>query len=184
MDTGIIVTLISIALTILGIIVASITIWNNRPRKRVKWRKILKYVKKIADELRTDNWIPDVLVSFPKGGLIVADLLGHQFNNELDIVSIHTQRIRQEGSTEVAIRAPYVAMRALNGKRILIIDDVISGGQTMKKVKQLLRESVPVAKIQTAVLGTNKSAIFSPDHSAFTYNPNKDLYLPWGKLTL
>ena len=174
---GIIIGLIGITLSII------IPLWYNRQERNIKWEKVLKYVEKIAEELKSEKWFPDILISFPKGGLIVADLLGHQFNNELDIISLYTKRVKKDNGIHIILRHPYVNVDALKGKHILIIDDVISGGETMRKVKELIC-NVPNTDVRTAVLGFTKPTYFVPNYSAFMYNRNKDLFLPWGKLTL
>jgi len=181
MTTG---TAIGILLAIIGIFATIyFGIQYKINKQKITWSKVLGYIEKLAEKLKTEDWIPEVLVSFPKGGLIVADLLGHQFDNELDIVSIYTKRVRENDTIKVYLRHPYVNFNALIGKRILLIDDMISCGDTMKIVKKLL-DNIDNADIRTAVLGITEPTYFIPNYSFFNYNQNEDIFLPWGKLTL
>jgi hypoxanthine phosphoribosyltransferase len=158
----------------------------------ISWDNVMNYVKEIAEELKGRFFKPDVLVSFPKGGLIVADLLGHCFNNELEIVSIHTNRERMiRGEYVLKIRDHYLNYKAIKGKKILIIDDVLENGMTIRDVKKLLltKGNIPEDNIKTAVLGRTKISdwcLIEPDISSFDYirDDEQELFFPWGKVTL
>ena len=176
-----------VALGVLGVAISIILLiwkWHSARRRVVSWPAVQKYTDEIAERLKSEEWIPEIMVSFPKGGLIVADLLGHRFDNEIDVVSIHTRRVRRGRGVDVIIRSSYVRFDAIVAKRILLIDDVISGRETMKTVKALLEEKSRDCEIRTAVLGSTKRSYFEPHYSCFNYNPDRDLFLPWSKLTL
>jgi len=175
--------LFGIILTIIGIITPYLI--NHYIRQKKSWNSVLKDVEKIYNDLKKNNYEPEILISFPKGGLIVADLLGHLYNNKIDIISIHTERFFYDKRLTVSIRSEYINFEKIHNKRILIIDDVIAGGETMAEIKKLLiAEKIPSQNIKTAVLGITSPTIFEPDFHSFKYNLNKTFYFPWGKLTL
>jgi len=157
----------------------------------ITWQEITEYVEEIAEGLRQKFFKPDILVSFPKGGLIVADLLGHLFENDLDVVTLHTSREIIDKKYTLSIRDSYINYDGLNGKKILIIDDVLENGKTVKDVKELIMNKGKVSEkdIRIAVLGMTNPAAFTliePDIYIFEYmrDDQHDLVFPWGKVTL
>jgi len=184
-DIGLICSIIGLLITVFTFIYG-IYIKRNRV---IKFSEVVKCTDIIAEKLKAINFIPDVLISFPKGGLIVADLIGHLFNNDLDIISIHTKRQIIDNDVNVIVRDSYVNYQAIKHKKLLIIDDVLENGKTMATIKEILiKNGVPKNSIKTAVLGKTEAfqAVFQPDFSVFTYFRNKKykLFFPWGKVTL
>ena len=182
------ITILSFIIGVLGLIPTIMYFIDLRQSKRISWKATLKHVEKIADKIKHDSWEPDIFLAFPKGGLIVADLLNHHFHCDYDIVTVHTKRtIGKYNEVVYIIRNPYTNLGILKDKKILIVDDVLENGVTLIKVIELLcKAKIPRENIKTAVLGRSNGVdpAIQPDYYAFDYIKSKDLYLPWGKVTL
>jgi hypoxanthine phosphoribosyltransferase len=154
----------------------------------VSWHHVIQYVDKLVDAFKAKEYRPEVLVSFPSGGLIVADLIGARFENKLNIVSVHTTRIPPVagGEWRVQINDEAVNYSVLKGKKILLVDDVLETGLTIATIKSALE---PHSRdITIACLGKTKRARqrrLEPHFSAFEYHFASDqqmLDLPWGRV--
>jgi len=186
MDASVLGTIIGIVALIIMVLKI---VFDYRKKQVVNWKTVLKYVEQISEKLRSDDKVPDLVISFPKGGLIVADLLGHCFENKIDIISIHTERYVNNSVVGVKIRSDCINFEFLKNKNILIIDDVLENGRTILQIVGLLKKNgIQNEKITTAVLGKTpiSASVFKPDYYCFEYHrsESKDFYLPWGKVTL
>ena len=67
---------------------------------------------------------------------------------------------------------------ALNGKRVLLVDDVSDSGRTLAKVLRLLTDEG--AEVRTATLYTKSHTVLVPD---FDYRRTDDwIIFPWSSL--
>lgn len=155
--------------------------------RSVSWKKVLRYVRKMKDHFASEGWVPDVIVSFPKGGLIVADLLFHEFDNDVDVLSIFTRRRVCDGVIEVEVNDEYINFQSIVSKNILIVDDVLESGDTIRVIRDgLIRNNIPKSNIRIAVMGVPKSGanLIVPDFSNFEYDRSRGFEFPWGEITL
>ena len=183
------ITTLGMLVGILGGIPGVIFLLIEYRKRNKSWRQIKNYVKDIANQIEVSGFKPDVFLAFPKGGLIVADLLGHRFNNDMDIAAIFTKRTFDNEKKEIVyhIRTTYTELESLKGKNILIVDDVLENGKTLREVIALLeRNEVNRNNIKSAILGRSIGVhpIIEPDFHAFDYSKSKGLHLPWGEVTL
>lgn len=148
---------------------------------------MLEAVHNIRTQLKEHSIIPDVILAYPKGGLIIADLLSMEFDPMVPVCSIFTRRVTGGRDRLVEISNEFANLSSLRDKSILLVDDVVQSGSTLRKVYQLLVNSynVPEMKIKVAVLGILKDSIpvHIPDFYAFKYT-GRPLILPWGEVGL
>lgn len=179
--------IIGILLSIIGII-GSIYAWLiNRRRKYVySWKRVVKGVKKLKIRLTEEQFTPDVLLSYPQGGLIVADLLYFLYDFRIPICVLITHRVPSKKGREVVINTEFMDRRSLFGKKILIVDDVVQSGSTLKAIISLLVDDYGIDRenIKTACLAAPKGVrVFTPDFFVYDYaDDKKQPSMPWGRV--
>lgn len=100
---------------------------------------------------------PEVIVGLQRGGLIPAVMLSHQ----LEIPTLFSLPIRSTTSDEIyaakvpPVVAPLTFFEQLQGKRVLVVDDVVGSGATLKVALSVLRCYQP-ACIQSVVYVVNR----------------------------
>ena len=104
------------------------------------WDDVKVYCKKLANEIKNSDFKPEIIVGIQRGGCITAVLLSHLLNIEnfctIGIRStksddIHAQRIKP------VVYDPF-SLKLINGKKLLLTDDITDTGETLIEAKQVL----------------------------------------------
>jgi len=94
-----------------------------------KYSDIRKFVKNIAKQVKKSKWEPDLIVGLTRGGLVPAVMLSHMLDLPMQALNWST-RDHVENCNDAA-----TAEDAINGKKILIIDDICDSGHTFRTLK-------------------------------------------------
>jgi xanthine phosphoribosyltransferase len=103
---------------------------------------------------------PDLIVALARGGMIGAQLLAYG----LDVRTVGLLRVASYDDASqrdtVTIDGECGAQRA---ERILIVDDIVDSGKTLKEVKTHLKALYPEAEIKCAAPWYKQTACEQPD---------------------
>ena len=113
------------------------------------WDEIYEMLLSLADKIRRDNFNPDLIVGVCRGGWpparVMSDLLG---NTKLANVSVEFYVDVAETKSKPVLTQPITI--PVEGKRILILDDVADTVKTLKLVRDhLLDKGAGEVKIAT-----------------------------------
>lgn len=127
----------------------------------------------------------DVIVAVMRGGAVPATIIA----NELDVDHVLGTKIIQNGQTTGITAdgaAPYIGSRAevlvplndvpLAGRHVLIVDDVLDSGETLRRVRDDVR-GAGAASARIATLHTKTYAKMSPDFCVETRT--NWVFYPW-----
>ena len=117
-----------------------------------------------ADALvhKIGDFDPDTLLAVARGGLT----LGHFMAQAMDtrrlfaLNSIHYDKTRKLETLEV-FNIPDLS----TAKRVLIVDDIIDSGETLREVLRLLKEKYPQAEFKLATIFYKPTAIIEADYT-------------------
>ncbi|WP_141594098.1 MULTISPECIES: phosphoribosyltransferase [unclassified Myxococcus] len=136
--------------------------------KELSWKEFDRAVQQLAGSIQ-ETFEPQVVVGVAHGGVFVGGALAGALGCPFFPVRI-SRRSRDRGSAAPRTsKTPQLAgeMPAeLKGRRVLIVDDVASSGDTLELASALAREA-GAKKVATACLVT-KPGGFSPDYSALS----------------
>lgn len=87
------------------------------------------------------GWKPDLIVAIARGGLIPAGAIAYA----MGVKAIGTMNLEfytglGETLDEPQVLPPLMDVSALDGKKVLVVDDVADSGKTLKKVMELIDE--------------------------------------------
>lgn len=142
--------------------------------------QISQMIKKMASDITKDfssSREPIVIISVLKGAFIfTADLIRH-INLRVNLEFV---RISSYGSGKVStgnIEAPILALPDLNGKSVLIVEDIVDSGKTVKFLTEYINGQYKTKSLKIACL-LNKQArrevSIKPDYIGFDV---EDLFL-------
>ena len=110
---------------------------------------------------------PDAILAIVRGGLS----LSHHMAQALNIRNLYTlNSIYYEDDIKQNKITIFNVPDIKNAKKLLIVDDIVDSGKTLKTVTKLISDKFPYTACKTATLFYKKTAIFQPD---FTINEAK-----------
>ncbi len=102
----------------------------------------------------------DAIVAIARGGMTIAHLLGEYFDNR-NVFTINT--IGYEDDKKLPCVKVFNIPNLKGYKRVLIVDDIVDSGESMKKVVSILKERYPQNIFKTAVIFQKKAVLFEAD---------------------
>jgi hypoxanthine phosphoribosyltransferase len=142
------------------------------------WEDIVSGVEELADKVLNSGFRPDVIVGILRGGLFVANLLSDVMDVE-DVVPLGIRSyvgVKARGSPVVYHRP---SLEELNGKRVLLVDDVSDEGKTLMTAHSLIRESSYPSELRTSVLHIKPWTKFVPDY--YVLSTSYWILYPWSR---
>jgi len=110
---------------------------------------------------KTEDFKPDALLAIARGGLTLAHAYAQATDNR-NLFTINS--ILYDGDTKRS-HPKLMNLPELNGTRqVLILDDIVDSGQTLKAVFTVLHERYPDITFKSATLYYKKSSFIQPDY--------------------
>lgn len=133
----------------------------------VTWEGFEVALNNLAVDIRDSGIQFDQIVCVARGGMAVGDMLSRLFN--VPIAVICASSYREEGGTrqgELSISKSIAMTTDGLCKRILLVDDLVDSGKTLKAIKDLLQQDENVDVVTTAVLWKKSETQVEPDFFA------------------
>ena len=145
--------------------------------KNLSWSQLDNKLNRLKANIEK-KITPDIIVGVARNGLIMAAMLSLKLN----VQSMHSVRIKHYGEGKPPKHKwehPEILQHLkldLNGKIVLVVDDMVREGTTLKLAKDHMFER-GAQEVFTAVLIQDPRAKFKPDFSVFS---SKSCHIfPW-----
>jgi xanthine phosphoribosyltransferase len=102
----------------------------------ITWENLEFLVKKLSQDLQNSNWIPDYIVGIVRGGVVPAVMLSHELG-----IPMWTLKVSLRDDNEYETNC-WMPEDAINGKRILIVDDINDSGETLAWIRDDWQSSI------------------------------------------
>ncbi len=138
------------------------------PKLHITWSGYEKLTLILAKNITESGWKFDQIVCIARGGMFVGDALSRLFDKPLAIISASSYREEEGTQQNKLMISERIAMTTNTlGKRILLVDDLVDSGVTMKEVKESIKMTYPnVEEVKTAVLWRKTGTSFEVDYFA------------------
>jgi uncharacterized protein len=126
------------------------------------WNQVCEMLHWQSQRLRENNWLPDVIVAVCRGGLVPARILA-DLTETATVASVQIKYyvgIGQAGN-EPELKAGLT--QSLEGKRVLLVDDIADTGKSLKLAKQHI-EAQGAKDVKVATLYMKASSETVPDY--------------------
>jgi len=142
------------------------------------WDYIYGLCRDVADQVRADEYDPDVVVALARGGWFggrcLCDFLGLD-----DLTSLKMEHYvgTAEAGDGPTVRYD-VPSGSLAGKDVLVVDDIADTGQSIARADEYVRERDP-ASVRTATLQLLGTSEYDPDYVGERLAEWKWVVYPW-----
>ena len=110
---------------------------------------------------------PDTVVAIARGGMMLGQLMGYGLDIR-NVQSIHVESYDDEKQRE---HVDIFGSCDLKGsKRVLVVDDIVDSGNTMKAILEHFQEAYPQVAIKSASLFYKPTAVVQPDFTLHEAN--------------
>ncbi|MDY6865308.1 MAG: phosphoribosyltransferase [Halobacteriota archaeon] len=141
------------------------------------WERVYNLCKWISREVKVEGFKPDVIVAIARGGwfagLILSDLLSIK-----DLRSIKIEHWGYTGEITGEARITQDVVGELDGKNVLLVDDITDTGDSMRLALKHLNE-MNARSVRTAVLKHKATSTFKPDYIGTEMDDWKWVVFPW-----
>lgn len=127
----------------------------------LSWSEYGELVGALSNLVNSSGREFDVVVGIARGGLPVALAVADELEATLDFVTVKSYTGIAERRRPKILRTVTESVR---GRRVLVVDDIVDHGETMKAVVRHLREDRP-RLVRTAAIFTKPWTRFDPDFS-------------------
>lgn len=155
---------------------------STAPDLWVTWEDYHQLVEMLAVKIYQSGWEFNQILCLAKGGLRVGDLLSRLFDQPMAILAVSSyggEGNRVRGS--VTFSRDLTMTTANLGSRVLIVDDLVDSGVTLKKSLAWLDRQYGfyVEEVKTAVLWQKACSVFTPDYVVQYLGNNPWIHQPF-----
>lgn len=134
---------------------------------KITWEDVERETLHIVHAMKRDKFVPDIIISLARSGLIPASMISYCLGNkELYVVKVDFSKTQQDGKLQDLRSRPVLSQRikrSLKGHRILVVDEMTVSGETLKLVSSYLKTKQP-KEVRFAVLYKQPWTQFKPDY--------------------
>jgi uncharacterized protein len=132
-------------------------------RETMTWDELGAGARRLAETIRDDGWIPDLMLGIARGGLLVTGALAY----ELDVKNTYTMNVEFYTGIDERLEVPMILppvpdLIELAEAKLLIVDDVADTGLTLALVKDFCAGKV--AETRVAVLYQKPRSVVSCEY--------------------
>lgn len=124
------------------------------------WNDVYEMCIKLADKIK-GRFSPDVIVGIARGGWIPARILSDLLENP-NVASVRVEFYVDVGKTAETPRITQGVSVPLEGKKVLVVDDVADTGKSLRAVLRYLEE-LGAKEVKAATLHYKPKSIIKPD---------------------
>lgn len=147
----------------------------------VSWDEIYSMCKELAKTVEGSSYEPNTLVALARSGFIPGRLLS-DFMGITDLVSLKVEHwLDTTGQHRDEATIPYMIPLNLEGKRVLVVDDIVDTGKSMVVSIDYIKRYEP-AEIRTAVMHYINSSIHKPDYYVRFISDWTWFVWPWNRV--
>ena len=133
----------------------------------LSWQDVETDVLGIIDQMKQEEFEPDVIVSIARSGLIPASMIAYTLGNkQLYVIKVDFSKTQKMGPDQDLAEHPIITQelsRDISGLRVLVVDEMAVSGSTLNLVSAYMDLKHP-KEIKYAVLYKQPWAAFSPDY--------------------
>lgn len=148
-------------------------------REVLGWDEFGSASRELAQQIVDSGYRPDIVVAIARGGMLLAGSVSYALGvKSCGALNVEFYTGVETRLPEPVVLPPMLDGAAVDGKRILLVDDVSDSGRTLALAIGLLQANG--AEVRTAVLYTKPHTVQEADYS--WRDTDKWIDFPWSVL--
>lgn len=143
----------------------------------VSWARFVRLCGALFRQIQAAGFEPDLIIAITRGGYPPARVLADYFGI-CDLLSLKVEHYRGPEKTRTAV-VPYPFPARLEGRRVLVVDDVSDSGDSLAAALDHLGEKGTPEVLRTAVLHHKQTSALTPDYYARRVRKWRWITYPW-----
>ena len=139
------------------------------------WNQIYNMLLNLAEKIRKDKFKPDVIVGVSRGGWPPARVLSDLMGNP-NIANVRAEFYLGVAETKGEPTLTQPVSMEVDGKKVLVVDEVADTGKSLKLVKQHIIEK-DAKEVKIATVYYKPWSIVKPDY--YEKETSKWIVFPW-----
>ena len=139
------------------------------------WSQIYDMLLNQAAKIRSDGYVPDIIVGIARGGLVPSRILVDLLETR-DFAIITIEYYIGIGQTQREPILKQCLHIQLTGKKVLLVDDVSDGGKSLQLAKKHLEDQC-AKEIKIATIYCKPGTVTTPDY--FEKETSHWIVFPW-----
>lgn len=133
-------------------------------REVLTWERFGVASRQLAQQIADSGFVAEIVIAIARGGLLPAGAIAYALGTKAaGTLNVEFYTDIEETLADPVVLEPMLDTAAINGKRLLVVDDVADSGRTLKLVMDLMK--LHGADARSAVLYTKPRTILIPDFS-------------------
>ncbi len=152
----------------------------------LSWDEYHQKIERLAVQIHQSNWQFNQIVCLAKGGLRIGDVLARLYDVPLAILSTSSYRSDNPGDLQdkrstLVFSEDLTKTTAHLGSHILLVDDLVDSGITLKKTLPWLscKYGFYIEEVRTAVLWYKACSVIKPDYYVDYLQDNPWIHQPF-----
>lgn len=144
----------------------------------ISWNTVQRLARSIAQKIRADAYVPDIIIAIGRGGYVPARILA-DYLDSMNLTSMKIEHYRSGADKQEIAKIKYPLGVDVNGMRLLVVDDVSDSGDTFQLAIDHIQSLYTPQEIRTAVLHHKTVSSYQPDYFAHRIIRWRWLIYPW-----
>ncbi len=133
-------------------------------REVLTWERFGVASRQLAQQIGESGFAAEIVIAVARGGLLPAGALAYALGTKAaGTLNVEFYSDIEETLPDPVVLEPMLDTASINGKRLLVVDDVADSGRTLALVMGLMKQHG--ADARSAVLYTKPRSILTPDYS-------------------
>jgi len=143
----------------------------------ISWNRFYRLCGTLYRKVNESGFEPDLIIAITRGGYPAARVLADWFGL-MDLVGLKIEHYRGP-EKQARTTVPYPLPLRIDGRRVLMVDDVSDSGDTFEAALAHLEQYGHAADLRTAVLHHKTSSSHVPDYHAHRVVKWRWITYPW-----
>lgn len=145
----------------------------------LSWLNINVAIENICEDMRADNFKPDIIVGLSRGGLVPAVMISHALEVDVFPLKWATRDFPYRDLDSLSTNASHLV-----NKNVLVVDDIVDSGKTLIDLLSVFHNlHIDSSRTKAACIIVNpEDNEFKPDYYGRINHHNKWVDFPWERL--